>query len=112
MQSMVMSLSLSALAFALMLPASASAGWPGAPRSEAREQRQALRITQGVVRGALTPAEARRLQRSQQRVDAAQHSAAADGVVTVREKLRLERLQDRQSMRIARQKHDRQLRHS
>jgi polyhydroxyalkanoate synthesis regulator phasin len=89
----------------------AQAGTPGAPRSELREQRQEARIDQGVASGELTVAEARRLDRGQARVDLAQRAAAADGVVTVREKRRLEQLQDHQSQRIARHKHDPQRRY-
>jgi hypothetical protein len=88
----------------------AQAGTSGALRSEVREQRQQARIDQGLASGELTAAEARRLGRGQARVDLAQGAARADGVVTLREKHRLEQFQDHQSQRIARQKHDPQRR--
>lgn len=94
----------------LFLADFAIADTPAASRSEAREHRQEARIHHGVASGALSVPETRRLERGQARVDRAQDAARADATVTPREKVRLERLQDRQSARIARQKHDRQRR--
>jgi hypothetical protein len=83
-----------------------------APVSEHREHRQQARIAHGVSSGALTVTEFRRLRQGQLRVDAAQATARADGIVTLHERRRIDRLQDRQSARITRQSHDRQWRGS
>lgn len=80
----------------------------GTPRMEQREANQAARIEQGAASGALTGAEARRLEAGQQRIDRMERGAAADGRVTAGERRRIEAAQDVQSRRIARQKHDRQ----
>jgi hypothetical protein len=80
----------------------------GTPRMEQREANQAARIGQGSASGALTPAEAARLEAGQARVDRMQGRAAADGRMTVRERARIDQVQDVQSARIHRQKHDRQ----
>ncbi|MDX2104345.1 MAG: hypothetical protein EAZ99_10275 [Alphaproteobacteria bacterium] len=76
-------------------------------RTDTRETNQERRIQQGTSSGQLTVQEQNRLNNGQARVDAAQGRAAADGTVTARERRRLETLQDRQSARIARQRHDR-----
>lgn len=91
------------------LAGSADAGTP-AQRSEIRERHQEVRIARGVIQGDLTAREAGRLVRGQQRVDVAQAAAHADGRVGPREALRLEHLQDRQSRRIAVNRHDAQRR--
>ncbi len=65
-------------------------------------------IDQGVASGSLTQREANRLERGQQRVDNMENRAKADGVVTGRERARIQHAQDVQSDRIYRQKHDRQ----
>lgn len=83
-----------------------------ARRDQRREGRQQARIAEGVKSGELNRKEARRLRHGQQRVDHAQNKAAADGVVTDQEKLKLEKMQDVQSKRIYRQKHDEQKRDS
>lgn len=83
-----------------------------ARRDGRRENRQEARIAQGVKSGELTRAEAHRLHRGQKRVDNAQESAKADGVVTNEEAARLEKMQDVQSKRIFEQKHDEQKRRS
>jgi len=95
---------LATLALAASLPAAAGDG----SRSEQREQRQQVRIGQGVASGELTVPETRQLARQQRRIDRAQDAAGADGHVGPREAAALERMQDRSSQRIARQKRDEQ----
>ncbi|MFN4325423.1 MAG: hypothetical protein ACK4FP_05995 [Azonexus sp.] len=92
---------------AIVLPslAFAQANTPGVDQ---RQVNQAHRIDQGVASGSLTQREANRLERGQQRIDAMESRAKADGVVTGRERARLHQAQDVQSARIYRQKHDRQ----
>ena len=94
----VLSLVLPALAFA-------QANTPGIDQRQANQER---RIDQGVASGSLTQREANRLERGQQRVDNMENRAKADGVVTGRERARIQHAQDVQSDRIYRQKHDRQ----
>ncbi len=79
-----------------------------ARREEHRANRQERRIEQGTQNGSLTEEEARRLERGQRHVQNAESKAEADGHVTRKEKLKIERMQDVQSARIYRQKHDRQ----
>lgn len=78
------------------------------PRVDQRQAEQQQRINQGVASGQLTPREANKLQRGQAKVAAAESKAKADGVVTRKERAKLERMQDKQSQKIARQKHDAQ----
>lgn len=56
----------------------------------------------------LNKGEAARLEKGQEHVQKLEDKALADGKVTAAEKARIERSQDVQSRRIARQKHDRQ----
>lgn len=98
------------LAAAALMLLFASTGSSAASRTEIRESNQQARIVQGVQSGALTTAEAARLTRGQQRVDAAQRRARADGAVTAHERAVLAHQQHWQSVRIARQKHDLQRR--
>lgn len=90
---------------ALALPAVAQTGTPGIDQRQANQQQ---RIDQGVQSGSLTPQEAARLERGQAKVQRMEDKAKADGVVTAGERRAIQREQDHQSRRIARQKHDRQ----
>ena len=76
------------------------------PGVDARQSRQQLRIDNGVASGALTPAEEARLQSGQARVDRMESRFKADGVVTRWERARLHGVQDRQSRKIYRKKHN------
>ena len=96
---------LAAIAIVLPTLAFAQANTPGIDQRQANQER---RIDQGVASGSLTPREANRLERGQQRVDNMENRAKSDGVVTARERARINRAQDVQSDRIYRQKHDRQ----
>jgi hypothetical protein len=80
------------------------------PRIDARQAKQEQRIDQGVASGALTPREARRLNRQQHAIDTAENKAKSDGVVTAQERKRLTKAQNASSRRIHRQKHDAQTR--
>lgn len=83
-----------------------------AGRNNNRERRQEARIAQGVKSGELTRHEAKRLALGQKKVDAYQKKAMSDGELSAKEKVHLERMQDRQSRKIHRQKHDEQSRGS
>lgn len=96
---------LAALAIVLPTLAFAQANTPGIDQRQANQER---RIDQGVASGSLTPREANRLERGQQRVDNMENRAKADGVVTRQERARINHAQNVQSERIYEQKHDRQ----
>lgn len=81
-----------------------------AGRNQQREKRQEARIGQGVKSGALTRNETRKLKHGQNKIDNYQDKALSDGELSQKEKLRLEKMQDKQSRAIYRQKHDGQSR--
>ncbi len=78
------------------------------PNIDKREANQERRIQQGVNSGSLTPREAARLEKGQAKVNRMEAKAKSDGVVTAKERKRIQHQQNVQSNRIARQKHDRQ----
>jgi hypothetical protein len=99
-----------AAGFALTISGAAMADTPNneTPRLDLREANLQTRITQGLTSGALTVVEAERLQNGLIRLLAGEDLAKADGVVTNRERARLEHGADLLSRAIARQKSDRQ----
>jgi hypothetical protein len=80
------------------------------PRLDQREHNQAHRIRQGVQSGELTRPETRRLVRGEARLHRNEARAKSDGVVTTRERARLQSEANVESNRIYRQKHDAQVR--
>lgn len=80
----------------------------GTPGLNQREHHQAQRIRQGVRSGELTRPEARRLVRGEARLRGNEYIAKSDGVVTPRERARLQREANVESKRIYAQKHDAQ----
>jgi hypothetical protein len=102
---MLKSLALAALAVALAGPIVA-----GTPGLDQREHHQAQRIRQGVQSGELTRPETRRLVRGEAQLRRHEAIAKADGVVTARERARLQHEAHVESRRIYRQKHDAQSR--
>ena len=78
------------------------------PRVDQRQEQQQQRIDQGVKSGQLNQKEAARLEKGQARVQKMEDKASADGKVTAKERRRIKAAQDKQSRRIARQKHDKQ----
>jgi len=93
------------VAAAVALPAAAQT----TPRIDQREANQQARIQQGVDSGALTPHETAKLERGQAKVEKAEAKAKADGVVTRRERARIAKMQNKQSRKIHREKHDKQV---
>jgi hypothetical protein len=91
---------------ALALPAAAQT--QSTPRIDQRQQNQERRIEQGEKSGALNQKEAARLEKGQQRVDKMEKKAMADGKMTKKERRKIEKAQDKESRRIAREKHDKQ----
>ena len=80
------------------------------PRIDQRQANQQKRIDEGVKSGQLNEKEARRLEKGQQRVQKAEDKAVADGTVTAKEKRKIEHMQDNQSRKIYRERHDKQVR--
>lgn len=76
------------------------------PRIDRREARQHARIVQGVRGGQLTRGEATRLRMGQRRVHRMERRAKSDGFVSMRERGRLSRIQNLQSRRLWRLKHN------
>jgi tellurite resistance protein len=81
-------------------------GATATPRIDQREANQQARIESGVASGQLNRREARRLEREQARIRAAERHAKADGVVTPQERRNLERMQKDASANIRAEKHD------
>ena len=94
---------LPALAFAQATPAT-----PATPGIDKRQAEQQKRIDQGVKSGRLSGREAAKLEKGQAKVQRMEDKAKGDGVVTAQERKRITHEQNKQSKRIARQKHDRQ----
>jgi len=94
---------LPALALAQATPAT-----PATPRIDQRQAEQQKRIDQGVKSGELTRREAARLEKGHAKVQRMEAKAKADGVVTAKERRQITREQNKQSKRIAHEKHDAQ----
>jgi hypothetical protein len=76
------------------------------PRVRHRQIRQQRRIQQGVKSGQLTPAETKRLEVQQGKIQADKLEAKSDGKVTPQERAKLTREQNRASRTIYRKKHN------
>ena len=76
------------------------------PRVDQRQHNQRARIVNGVQDGALTPRETRRLARQQAKIKQLERRANADGVITAKERVRIEKAQDKANRTIARKKHN------
>ena len=76
------------------------------PLVDERQQNQRARIHQGVTSGEVTRAEAARLRSEQRHIKRAERRAKADGDVTRRERVVLNRKQNQASRKIAKEKHD------
>jgi len=75
-------------------------------RVDRRQYAQHLRIREGMRSGQLTPGERARLRSGQAHVRRVERRAWRDGAFNRAERRHLERMQDRQSRRIARLKHN------
>ncbi len=99
-------ISIAALVIAA-LPAFAFAqAAPATPNIDQRQVNQQQRIDQGVKSGELTRREAAKLEKGQAKVQRMEAKAKADGVVTAKERKRITLEQNKQSKRIAHEKHD------
>ena len=101
---MITSLAVSLVGFAGL--ASANENFRGASRVDAREWRQESRIHDGTRRGDLTGREAWRLENGQRRIHRFEDRARFDGRMSLRERGRLMRMQNVQSARIWRMRHN------
>ncbi len=79
---------------------------PYSPRIDRREARQHARIRAGWHQGDLTRAEARRLRVGQRHVHRMERRFKADGHLSMRERARIQRVQNHQSRRIWRMRHN------
>lgn len=94
------------LAAALIVGSAGLALAQSTPGIDARQANQQQRIDQGVAKGQLTPREAANLQRGQARVQRMENRAAADGVVTGRERARIHHAQNVESRKIYNRRHN------
>ena len=76
------------------------------PKVDKREHRQQERIRQGVKGGELTPAETKRLEMQQARINRDEQKAKSDGTVTPHERAKLQHEQNKASKTIYRRKHN------
>ena len=76
------------------------------PRIDQRQANQQKRIDQGVASGTLTPKEAAKMDKRQDKIAADEAAAKADGKVTAAERRKLKREENHASAAIKRQKHD------
>lgn len=83
-----------------------ASGAAEARRMDKRENRQGQRIHQGIKSGEVTKREAKKLIRGQKKVHAMENQAMADGDFSLEEKARIEHAQDKQSKKIFRAKHN------
>lgn len=84
----------------------AQAGDLQSQRVDNRQDRQSHRISEGVASGELTPVEQARLAQQQRHIHRLEGRIEADGWVTRREAVRIERAQDRASHTIRHTKHN------
>ena len=97
-----------AAAFGVM---AVTAAVPADARINQRQNRQQSRIYNGVASGELNRREAGRLEAREARINRYEARSRADGGgLNWRERYRIERMQDRTSRAIYRQKHDAQVR--
>lgn len=75
-------------------------------REDKRQKAQQVRIAQGTASGDLTVSERRALKKQQRHIRRTERRAESDGVVTPREKAKIERKQDRASRNIRRVKNN------
>lgn len=80
---------------------------PGITKTQIDQQQ---RIKQGLKSGSLTKAEVKKLEKQQVQIQKMKIRSKADGVVTRKEKARINAAQTNASARIFKQKHDRQRR--
>ena len=78
------------------------------PALNERQNQQKTRIAQGVASGELTVKEAKKLKQGQVQLQKMENRAKKDGVVSKKERARLQAKADKESAKIYQQKHDQQ----
>ncbi|MBA5607293.1 hypothetical protein H3H36_18200 [Duganella sp. FT3S] len=76
------------------------------PKIDARQERQEMRIEQGVNSGQLTAKETANLDKREAKIESDKMKAEADGKVTRKERVHLNRELDHTSNKIYRKKHN------
>lgn len=99
---------ISALALVASGVVFAQASAPVTPVLDQKQANQQQRIDQGVASGQLNKREAKRLEAKQDKLAAHEAAAKSDGVVTKKERVRLNAEANKDSKAIYKQKHDRQ----
>ncbi len=94
----------------LGLAISASQLFAATPVLDERQQNQKQRIKQGIKSGELTKKETRRLVNGQKQLNKMERKAKSDGIVTKKERVRLQHKANKESAKIAHNKHDKQKR--
>jgi hypothetical protein len=94
------------LVLAAVMCGSISFGQTATPKVTKRQVHQQQRIKEGVKSGELTKGEAVRLEAQQHKIAVDKAEAKSDGVVTAKERAKLQREQDRASKKIYRKKHN------
>ena len=90
----------------ILFTAAAFAGNTNDPGFHARIEQQQKRIDQGMASGQLTKDEAAIVQDNLDKIKAAEAKMKSDGKFTERERLRLEKMLDRNSSMILKEKHN------
>jgi hypothetical protein len=106
MKHIIILISFFAFATCACLPVRKAFAQDRTPRANAREAAQQTRIAQGKQSGELTNGETKALRSEQRHIRRTERRAKADGDVTLREKRKLERKQDRANRHIRRAKHN------
>lgn len=94
------------IATAIAAVSFASVAQTTTPNIDQRQANQQSRIEQGKATGTLSKREAARMEAGQAKVAGMKAGAKADGKVTRAERKAIQKEQNKQSRRIARQKHD------
>ena len=93
-----------ALVAAFALPVFAQVA--STPRIDQRQAEQQRRIEAGIRSGQINRKEAAHLRRQQARIQQMENQAMADGRMSRPERIRIEHAQNKESLRIAKQKHN------
>lgn len=88
----------------LTLGFAVQAAWAGEVKDRIENQQD--RIGQGIQSGQLTPKEAIRLEKGEQRIETNRQKALADGKMTRKERFKLNRQENKESRKIFRAKHN------
>ncbi len=91
--------------FSMVLGYASQAAWAEGQVAR-RQDHQQERIANGINSGQLTPGETIRLEKGEKRIENTREKALADGKMTRGEKARLNKMQNKESRKIYRAKHN------